>query len=78
MKTVQYKTKAGKMQFMPVMSTARMNEVMNGSNEGFCLACGSVQDGCEPDARKYTCESCNEPKVYGFEELLMMNLIRTA
>ena len=30
-------------------------------------------DGCEPDARNYTCESCGEPKVFGAEELLLMN-----
>lgn len=39
-------------------------------NPGFCLACGNEQEGCEPDARKYECESCGEMKVYGAEELL--------
>lgn len=24
-------------------------------NPGFCLACGEEQEGCEPDAREYTC-----------------------
>ena len=41
-------------------------------NPGFCLNCGEEQDGCEPDARRYKCESCGEPKVYGAEELLIM------
>ncbi len=41
-------------------------------NPGLCLACGEEQDGCEPDARRYKCESCGERKVYGAEELLMM------
>ena len=27
-------------------------------NPGFCLACGSEQEGCEPDARNYECEEC--------------------
>ena len=27
-------------------------------NPGLCLACGNEQEGCEPDARKYVCESC--------------------
>lgn len=40
-------------------------------NPGFCIACGHEQDGCEPDAREYTCESCDEPKVYGAQELMM-------
>jgi hypothetical protein len=37
---------------------------------GFCMACGNEQGGCEPDARGYRCESCDEPAVYGAEELL--------
>ena len=28
----------------------------------------------EPDARKYECDCCGEPKVYGAEELIMMGL----
>lgn len=44
-------------------------------NPGICLACGSDQDGCEPDARKYECESCGEKQVYGASELLMMYVI---
>jgi hypothetical protein len=42
------------------------------NNEGFCIACGSSQSGCEPDARRYECEACGLPKVYGLEELVMM------
>jgi hypothetical protein len=37
---------------------------------GFCIACGHEQGGCEPDARKYECESCGWHAVYGAEELL--------
>ena len=40
-------------------------------NPGFCLACGEEQEGCEPDARGYECESCGAMKVYGAEELLI-------
>jgi CRISPR/Cas system-associated protein Cas10 (large subunit of type III CRISPR-Cas system) len=29
-------------------------------------------EGVEPDARKYECEVCGEPGVYGAEELLMV------
>jgi hypothetical protein len=39
---------------------------------GFCLACGEQAYGVEPDARKYTCETCNAPRVYGAEEILLM------
>ena len=39
---------------------------------GICIACGNEQEGVEPDARKYECESCGKEQVYGAEELLMM------
>lgn len=48
--------------------------IVSDSSEGFCLACGEIQYGVEPDAKKYDCESCGMPKVYGAEELLMMGL----
>jgi hypothetical protein len=41
---------------------------------GFCTACGAEQGGCEPDARMYICESCEQPSVYGAEELLFMTI----
>ena len=41
-------------------------------NPGFCVTCGADAEGVEPDARRYKCESCGEPGVYGAEELLMM------
>jgi hypothetical protein len=40
-------------------------------NPGFCLACGEEQDGCEPDARNYECESCGKKAVFGAEEILV-------
>jgi predicted amidophosphoribosyltransferase len=40
-------------------------------NPGFCIRCGAEAEGVEPDARKYACESCGEPGVYGVEELLL-------
>jgi len=41
---------------------------------GFCLACGAEAYNVEPDARKYTCESCGKAQVYGAEELLIMGI----
>ena len=32
---------------------------------------GEDADGVEPDARRYECECCGEPGVYGAEELLI-------
>lgn len=41
-------------------------------NMGLCLACGSEAYGCEPDARRYTCESCDAKAVFGAEEIIVM------
>ena len=41
-------------------------------NPGFCIRCRADADGCEPDARGYTCELCGEKAVYGSDELAMM------
>lgn len=38
---------------------------------GICIRCGQEQEGVEPDARKYECDSCGANAVYGAEELLM-------
>jgi hypothetical protein len=40
-------------------------------NPGICICCGADAEGVEPDARKYECESCGQPGVYGAEELLL-------
>jgi len=42
-------------------------------NPGFCLACGIEAHGCEPDARRYECESCGMKAVYGAEWIMMAN-----
>ena len=58
---------------MPKITIDRILEaVESGDYMGFCLACGDEAYGVEPDARKYECESCGKPKVYGAEELLLM------
>lgn len=41
-----------------------------GAYLGYCVKCGAEHEGVEPDAREYECEECNEPAVYGAEELL--------
>jgi hypothetical protein len=51
------------------------SEFSDNDNAGLCIFCGEQADGVEPDARKYTCESCEKRGVYGFEELLMMGFI---
>tara|TARA_R100001443_G_scaffold51735_1_gene63575 strand:+ start:310 stop:507 length:198 start_codon:yes stop_codon:yes gene_type:complete len=42
------------------------------ANEGVCLECGDVRDGCEPDAQNYECWECGEHAVAGMEIALMM------
>jgi len=60
---------------MPKTITCSTDEVQESCN-GACLACGEIQyGGVEPDARGHVCESCGQPKVYGFEELLFMGAI---
>ena len=69
-----YTTKAGLQQFQPIMTESEFR-AESGEYTGFCLACGNTQGNCEPDARRYQCEDCRAMKVYGLEELLMMNLV---
>lgn len=66
-----YTTKIGTQQFKP--SIEELQE-MDADNQGFCLACGEVEDNVEPDATRYVCSCCNQPKVYGAGELLLMRL----
>ena len=49
-----------------------MEAVQADDNLGFCLACGAEAYEVEPDARRYKCEACGKPKVYGAQELLFM------
>jgi len=46
--------------------------IMDDEMVGFCTACGEEQGGVEPDAERYTCESCGANTVYGAEMLLLM------
>jgi hypothetical protein len=45
--------------------------------QGFCVACGAVRECCEPDARRYECEDCGKRDVYGADEILVMDLVRS-
>ena len=57
----------------PERILAAVEETMLGmANTGFCVKCGDEREGCEPDARRYPCESCDERAVYGAEELMLM------
>lgn len=45
------------------------------SDVGFCIACGTPRECCEPDAQNYPCEECGLYRVYGAQELLLMGLV---
>jgi len=54
----------------------RVTEAVERANEGtdnpgFCVSCGVEQEGCEPDAEKYECDTCGVNAVYGAEQLLL-------
>ena len=55
-----------------ILEDAVKRQMFDLDNPGFCVSCGDEASGCEPDARKYECESCGEASVYGAEELFMM------
>jgi hypothetical protein len=64
--------------FRPVFeSICELTELSDDMN-GFCIACGNLQEGCEPDACEYVCEECGERKVYGIEELSIMGYVKLA
>jgi len=52
-------------------------DFMEGQDDcmGICLCCGETQYGCEPDAREYECESCEEESVFGYEQALIEGML---
>ena len=49
--------------------------IESGEYYGYCLACGSEHEGIEPDARQYHCSQCSAYRVYGAEEILIMDMV---
>jgi hypothetical protein len=41
------------------------------ADAGVCIHCRTVAYGVEPDGRRYKCEACGNPTVYGVEELVL-------
>ena len=78
MRTTTYHSRAGQMRYCPVIETEDEMYAVNSTDEGFCVGCGSIRSGVEPDARRYPCEVCGEHLVYGFQELLFMDLLKFA
>jgi hypothetical protein len=69
-----YKAKCGAEQFKPELGKD-VEEADFDDNVGWCLACGNTQEGAEPDAVRYTCDTCDMPKVYGLAELALRGLV---
>lgn len=44
-------------------------------NPGFCIECGAENEGVEPDAENYECESCGEHQVFGADELFIIHFL---
>ena len=62
----------------PIQITEAEYVELNENYGGFCIECRDEAYGVEPDARRYPCESCGAPAVYGVEELLIRGLIEFA
>ena len=62
----------------PIQITEAEYLELNENFGGFCIECRDEAYGVEPDARRYRCESCGAPAVYGVEELLIRGLIEFA
>ena len=67
--------KTGNTLFRPLMTESELRDASEES-QGFCVRCGEIADGVEPDATRYKCEGCGEYGVYGFEQLLIMGGLR--
>jgi hypothetical protein len=44
-------------------------------NYGWCLACGELCEGVEPDATRYTCDNCDNKFVFGLGYLAIIGLV---
>lgn len=71
---IQYHPQTGKI-IARKFAIDRLERAICGGDTGFCRACGAEQYGCEPDARRYRCEACNNREVYGAEELILMGAV---
>ena len=55
--------------------TTNEYQEMDDCSEGFCLSCGEVAYGVEPDAGNYICDECGATEVFGASELLCVGNI---
>jgi Zn finger protein HypA/HybF involved in hydrogenase expression len=55
----------------PITLDRVMRAVRRDDGTGFCIACGASQKFVEPDAERYPCNKCKQPKVFGAEQILL-------
>lgn len=60
---------------LPIKMTEDEYRQGNDAYEGVCLACGATRGSCEPDARNYRCEACDQHQVMGLEWAMISGLI---
>jgi hypothetical protein len=73
-----HQTTTGVRSLKPRTFTMQQIEEASGMQAGFCLACGAMQECCEPDARKYRCDNCGKWlhfAAYGAATCLAVGLI---
>ena len=68
------KLKDGTTKKLPVLLVREWEA--NEGYPGFCLSCGTTNDGVEPDAVGYLCEECGAEKVCGLEYGFLMGRVR--
>ena len=66
--------KTGRTWYRPVMTSEEFYQATENS-EGFCVNCGAIAYGVEPDAEQYKCEGCESNGVYGFEQLVIVGVV---
>ena len=59
----------------PILVTEADYAELSENHGGFCVECGDRAYGVEPDARRYRCEACGAPAVFGAEELLIRGIL---
>jgi len=74
METKTAKRKSGEIVQLPVMTESEYIDATE-SCDGFCICCGEIALGVEPDASQYRCDCCGKHGVIGFEELLLMGYV---
>ena len=76
MELVKFVAKTNGKNYVAFKMTEQEYRALDEEYSGLCIRCGAETcGGTEPDARQYSCESCEEKAVYGIQELLVMGSI---